>query len=142
MGKYSLHCDEEYKSLTELLKDADLQDSVQIDRLDRDEHGKDSVSFSIDQVPYCCGVFELGDLSSTTLTNKEMNMIFTELLKSKYVYIMNIIKDCERWEEWLSKTSLFKKIREFKNPNSGNMVRLWVSQELKPEKEKRKAVKQ
>lgn len=90
---------------------------------------------NIDQLPYCCGVFEIGEFnyggSYAWRNSSVIDTVFRRLLReNKYVFIANLINnyECNVVKASFKRTGLFKMVKRFKNPNSGNFIEVWVSE--------------
>jgi len=92
------------------------------------------LSLSIEDVPYCCGVKEIGELEKIEfISQKAFNYLVKGLLLSNYTFIINTNgeKASLSWDEKLEKCKMFTCIKEFKNPSSENIIKVWVSNHLK-----------
>ena len=92
------------------------------------------LSLSIDDAPYCCGVKEIGQLEKIEfISQKAFNYLVKGLLLSNYTFIINTNgeKASLSWDEKLEKCKMFTCIKEFKNPSSENIIKVWVSNHLK-----------
>lgn len=95
-------------------------------------------------LPYCCGIVEIGEFINLNdkdvkilLKNKRGNFavctkFFRELLSDGLTYMINtngvgFSKFLEEYFETPTGKSLFKKVKSFKNPNSGNTITIYIS---------------
>lgn len=88
------------------------------------------LEFLMTQLPNCCGVYELGELSHTVLTDEDMQAVFTELFKTsdykKKTFVITTIRQQKAWEAWLKNTDLFQAVKTFRN-STGNWITMWIS---------------
>lgn len=106
-------------------------------------------SFSVSELPHCCGVLEIGnfdlvfgDAFEIDLKDEKLNEAIIKAIKTVYKkenrngknkpcrkIIVNLTdnKVCEIFEHCLLQSEIFKEIARFKNINSGNQVRMYLS---------------
>lgn len=98
-------------------------------------------SFAIDESVHCCGVKEIGNISSSIVTrSKAFEKTLCDAVakmhnasKGKYsreiklMANLNQSRRCNILKKAFVTTGLFKKHLEFKNRNSGNIVEVWFS---------------
>ncbi len=119
---YSLR---EYLEQKEWLKGFTDAGSIDIEYCD--ENGKlHQVGFCIEAAPYCCGLYEIGELYGG-LPDRAMSNLFRYIFQEDFAYIINTIPDNKKWETFLKNSTKFKKVKEFKNPNTGNIIKMWIS---------------
>lgn len=99
---------------------------------------------TVDEHPLCCGIMNVGVLTSrrpsksTTATfTKYITECLTRLASSQFepknkscITVMittNGRGDNILWEEMLSKCKAFTLVKEAKNINSGNTIKIWLS---------------
>ena len=91
-----------------------------------------NIKFNVSQLPYCCGVFEIGELGA--LDGKKIPQeAFNELMEAfgekGYTFIVNTITTggAKSWEPFLDACPSFQLVKSFKNENSGSIVKIWLS---------------
>jgi hypothetical protein len=99
--------------------------------------GNIDLSFEIQQLPYCCGVFEIGFIRSSFLHKETKNdriylKQFLDAMLNQYSGTTFIINtngrtDCKLLEEVLPKCDNWALVKSFKNVNSGNTIKMWIS---------------
>ena len=100
-----------------------------------DSEGKSKpIYFEIDDLPYCCGLYEIGNLNNINfVSQKAFNVLMKGLLTSNITFIVNTNNETasKTWEEKLVKSKMFTCVKQFTNPNSNNPIKVWVSNKLK-----------
>lgn len=89
-----------------------------------------NIDFSTEDTPFCCAVLEIGQIDFSKTTSTEvLDQLFNSILTSQNgrTMLINTIKDLKHLEEYLSKSELFTLVKTFKNPNTGNTIKMWVS---------------
>lgn len=97
-----------------------------------DIDGKHDIAFEMSELPFCCGVLEIGELTiSKTFPLIAFKQIMSEIItaiNNKTVIInTNGKNDCIFWENHLDNCDeLFTLVKTFKN-TSGNIIKIWMS---------------
>lgn len=119
-----------YANLSSLLKESDDLDWGEFEiKATHAAGGATICEFEVAEFEHCCGAREIGALSSKTLSDKDMDLIFTaffEEIGSKTA-IITTIQTQTAWEKYLTKTKLFQAVKSFVNPGTKNTITLWVS---------------
>lgn len=94
--------------------------------------GKLIVQSDISDLPYCCGVLELGNLyTDKTCTTKELTEYLDALVneaKGKTLIInTNGEVHSKRFDDALIKCKYFVQVKTFKNSSSNNTIKIWMS---------------
>lgn len=135
MPLYSCNQGDIYSSLLEALqKDFDLTSSQTYQEFTCDEA---EFSFDTEEVRYCCGVIEIGNINlDTNFPEKDVLTILEYLLSNWtkndgkcYTFIINTNgkNDCIRFEKILVKSKHFALVKTFTNINSGSTIKMWIS---------------
>lgn len=103
---------------------SDVENTYEFNYIDSDRKTH-YLSMEVAQLPHCCGVLEIGELGNL-LPDKAMNNFFNHLFKLEYGFIINTTEHHRTWETYLKNSNKFKKLKSFKNANSGNMVTMWI----------------
>lgn len=97
--------------------------------------------FKIDELPHCCGVYEIGniDLNDATVVslpnfNKALDAGLLELLKQEtmkkgiHTFVANLVNNpaCNVLRNSFKRTGLFTCVKTFKN-YSGSTIDMWIS---------------
>lgn len=80
--------------------------------------------FSIDELPYCCGVFEIGNFKEK-MTQEMFNYVIDFCKTTGYYFIINNTKETD-YNNLILNSERFKKIHEFINPNTENLIDIYV----------------
>lgn len=111
-------------------------DECELSIYEKDDEYSPVFSFRIDQLPFCCGVYEIGEIDDTRLDNTN---VFKETLHEALIELMHeheghtvvcsTIKNaaCSTLKSAFIKTGLFTLVKTFNNSNSGNEIEFWVS---------------
>lgn len=104
-------------------------DSYRIDFIS-DKNEQSEFNFEINEFPGCCGLNVVNDLSIRDgFPQNGFNTIMKNMLSAGETITIttngkgnNIIM-----EEYLTRCKLFTKVKRFRNPNSSNIITIWVS---------------
>lgn len=97
---------------------------------------KDNVrvlKFATCEMPFCCGIIEIGELNKIEcekLSQKLFNNLFGFIVTNdKRTLMINTLDtgNSSSWNKYLENCPYFKKVKSFKNPNSGNNINVWIS---------------
>jgi len=88
--------------------------------------------FYVEQLPYCCGILELGDLTAHKDIHIPDVTKFLDLITNQEKGITLMINtngkaDCIIFEKALAKCKNWICVKQFKNANSNNIISMWVS---------------
>ena len=90
-----------------------------------------NIKFNISELPYCCGVFEIGELCplDRKVTQEAFNELMEAFCEKRYTFIINTIAagGAKNWESYLDTCPSFQLVKTFKNENSGRIVKVWLS---------------
>jgi hypothetical protein len=91
-----------------------------------------SVAFNLNSLPYCCGIFEIGDLSVTKETKTEELTKFLDLYVNNHNGTTLMINTNGRnssidYEKALAKCKNWILVKQFKSSNSKNTISMWIS---------------
>lgn len=91
-----------------------------------------SIQFNVEQLPYCCGILELGELSAAGDVNipdliKFLDLIVNQQKGITYMINTNGKGDSIIFEKALAKCKNWICVKQFKNANSNNIISMWVS---------------
>lgn len=93
-----------------------------------------NIYFAVEDVPNCCGLKEIGDLFDITfVSQKAFNVMIKGLLMSGLTFIINTNgeKKSLTWDEKILKSNMFTCVKEFVNPSSRNLIKIWISNHIK-----------
>lgn len=123
-----------YKTLSELFEAEKANYNLDFDEaltIYFEYPGKQTREFRLAIHPFnfCCGVFELGELSSSILNDEDMNKVFLRLFDyhNNRSFILTTNHNQKNWNTWLKATKLFNLTKVFLNKGSGNKVYIWTS---------------
>lgn len=93
---------------------------------------KTQINFSISVLPHCCGISEFGDISVNTKSDIQMLTKFLDEIVNSvkgHTFIINTngIDDSARYEKALANCKNWTLVKTFKNANSGNTIKMWIS---------------
>lgn len=92
------------------------------------------VHFEIEDLPHCCGLKEIGGLNKIDfMSQKAFNIMIKGLLTSDYTFIINTNGErfSKMWDEKLIKSKMFTCVKQFVNPSSKNLIKVWISNHIK-----------
>lgn len=97
-----------------------------------DGEKKNHLWFAQEELPYCCGIIEFGDLQTRgNIPQKNFNELMALKLHSLsgVTVMINTINSegLKHFEDLLTKCPYFVLVKEFINPNSKNTIKMWVS---------------
>lgn len=116
----------EHKQMGRRLFDLEYKDIISLNR----------ISFEITPTPYCCGLFEIGNLYMHLTEKNEKNYKIAANIIDKYIetfktryFILNTngMHPNAIYENVLPYCKYFQSIRSFYNVNSGRIVTTWIS---------------
>lgn len=95
--------------------------------LDKEEYF--GIEFDCSDLDHCCGVIEFGNLFITKGFSQE---VFDSIMKQMTKGTLKIINtngkdESVKWESLLENCPYFELVRTFKNPNSKNTIKVWLS---------------
>jgi len=87
------------------------------------------IEFDYSDLEHCCGVTEFGGLYITKGFSQE---VFDSIMKQMTKGSLKIINtngkyESVEWERLLENCPSFELVRTFKNPNSKNTIKVWLS---------------
>lgn len=125
------YTDNEGTSLIDILDRCNDDDKLELTIKDISgiEH---EVYITYNSLPHCCGVYELGELStSKNIPIIELTKVLDTIVckNNNFTLIINTngINDSIIFEKALSKCKYFNLVKSFKNANSKNTIKMWVS---------------
>ncbi len=102
-----------------------------------EEHKEVGITFQLETLPHCCGIHEIGDLSTDINNNNKSKALkgLVEVLDttaSEYTgntLILNTNGKANSliFDEALAKCKYWTLVKTFKNKNSGNTIKMWVT---------------
>lgn len=97
--------------------------------LDLELNRKDAFYACINQLPNCCGIFELGSICFTTFKDEIKFFNALAICKTGKTLMINTINTGEsaRLAEVLAKCSNWTLVKTFRNSGSGNTIKIWMS---------------
>ena len=112
--------------------DGNLQPRYDIKFINKSGQDPKLLSFTFNRLPHCCGIFEIGDLSigslfPTTELTKILDTIVNNITNRTLILSTNGVSTSIWFEKALSECKEWTLVKQFKNSNSGNTVKLWVS---------------
>jgi len=122
---------EEGTSLSDVLDICDDGERIQLTITDI-YNKETNINLFISNLPYCCGVFELGEISvsrdiNITDVTKVLDTLVTKNTNFTLMINTNGIEDSIIFEKALAKCKYFTLVKTFKNRNSKNIIKMWVS---------------
>ena len=89
-------------------------------------------NFTVSGIPYCCGISEFGELSASRALNidKASDVIDCIIERHKgHTFMVNTNGNASSriWDAILTKSKYFNCVKAFKNANSGNTIKVWIS---------------
>lgn len=112
---------------------SDLNDDFDFEYASVDvELDNKTVSFETTGLKNCCGVIELGNLECQNTVKLDDLAEFLDGIVSiggGLTFMINTVSSgsCATFEKALAKCKYFTKVKSFKNPNSGNIITTWLS---------------
>jgi hypothetical protein len=96
------------------------------------------VIFTVANTPFCCGVIEIGELECDDINvltieqrKKLINTIMDDLDKDfgerAFMINLNGNNDCDQFRLLIEDDTFFSCVKTFKNPSSGNIIEIWIS---------------
>lgn len=93
------------------------------------------ISMEREQLPYCCGVSEIGNFSMNKCNDfnsdhiDAISELFTEIAKRHNSLIINTngYGTCVFLEKVLEKNNNWLLVKTFINPSSGNTIKMWIN---------------
>lgn len=90
------------------------------------------IKFSISQLEHCCGIFELGDLRCDRgIPPTEIKKILDSFIKHNKgrTFIMNTngAEHSRKFDSGLEISEYWTLVKSFKNRNSSNTIKVWLS---------------
>jgi len=125
---YSCNSGESYGSLESLI---DTEGDEILDGFDL-KFNNQILYGSVERVPYCCGILEIGDIKVDKNFNIPELTKFLDLITNQEKGITLMINtngkaDCIIFEKALAKCKNWICVKSFKNANSNNIISMWVS---------------
>lgn len=135
LATYPQYIPSNFNTIEDELKLGDDVDVVVYIKLNKTTETK--FGFYCNQLPYCCGVYELGDITcSKELKPQHINKMLDISLqsvtnpngRSKTVIInTNGVGPCVPLEAALKVNKNFTMVKEFVNTSSGAKIKMWIS---------------
>lgn len=96
---------------------------------------KNWMAFNIEDLPYCCGINELGDLECdknfpTDQLTKILDMYISNGSQKTSIINTNGNGSCIKYEIALAKCKNWTLVKTFKSPSSGNTIKMWISNNI------------
>lgn len=88
------------------------------------------IEFACGELPMCCGIREIGNLDiEKEFPQKAFNELMTGILTTQLTFVINTNGRGPSliYEVLLAKCPSFQLVKTFKNPNSKNTIKMWVS---------------
>lgn len=127
---------ENYKTLKDLLEVYDF-DCIDNNLINITKYGslvgsKNGIlRFNIEDIPGCCAIQEIKDIKCDNFDIKDTTAILDYIgsIKKGITFMINTngIRDCVPFEQALSKCKYFTLVKTFKNANTGNIIKIWLS---------------
>ena len=97
--------------------------------LDLELNRKNAFYACINQLPHCCGIYELGEIDFSTFKDEIKFFNALAVCKTGKTLMINTINTGEsaRLAEVLAKCSNWTLVKTFKNSGSGNTIKIWMS---------------
>jgi hypothetical protein len=126
---YNANTGDSFGSIEEL-----IQDSIELSNGNSYaiEISKKNLCFMVEQLPYCCGICEIGELGANKdihipdLT-KFLDLIINQEKGITYMINTNGKADSIIFEKALAKCKNWICVKSFKNASSNNIISMWVS---------------
>lgn len=83
---------------------------------------EDNISAELSELPYCCGILELGSLSSIHRQSVPAATEYVDTIAMLCAYPIVVNVTDEDWIEALSNSTKFTLINTFENPNTHNTI--------------------